>query len=227
MQPGAALQQGHLTAGIADRRQRRRAAAGQVALAQPRGQAQHRPLVAHHLAQLGPAGPAQAEHRAHGFTNRRQLGRIAHKHQPGAKRVGAAQADLQQGGVHHRGLIDQHQAQVLEGDGGLLGFLAALDIALALEFQPQQAVNGGRKPGGRKASTSQTGTQHTHGFMGGGHHSPAEASGFHLGQKAHREEGFAGAGVATEHKGRAIHRSGKPIGKSRYCDLLVGGEGRG
>jgi hypothetical protein len=26
---------------------------------------------------------------------------------------------------------------VLEGDGGLLGFFAALDIALALEFQPQ------------------------------------------------------------------------------------------
>ena len=140
--------------------------------------------------------------------------------------MGAAQADLQQGGVHHRGLIDQHQAQVLEGDGGLLGFLTALDIALALEFQPQQAVNGGRKPGGRKASPSQVGAQHTHGLMGGGHHGPAEAGGLHLGQKAHREEGFAGAGVAAEHKGRAIRRSGEPIGKRSRCDLLVGGEGR-
>ena len=141
--------------------------------------------------------------------------------------MGAAQADFQQGGVHHRGLIDQHQAQVLEGDGGLLRFLAALDIALALEFQPQQAVNGGRKPGGRKASPSQIGAQHTHGFMGGGYHGPAEAGCLHLGQKAHREKGFTGAGVAAQHKRSAICGRPQPIGKSGCRGLLVGGESRG
>ena len=56
--------------------------------------------------------------------------------------MGAAQADFEQGAVDHRGLIDQHQAEVFEGAGGLLGLFAALQIALALEFEPQQPVDG-------------------------------------------------------------------------------------
>ena len=150
-QPGAPLQQGHLAGLGADRRQRRWPAAGQVPLAQPGGQAQHRPLVAHHLLQFGPAGPAQAEHRTLGLAHRRQLGRIAHEHQPGAEGVGAAQGNLQQAAVNHRGLIHQHQAQVLEGHCGLLGFLAALQVPLAAQLEAQQPVDGGGIPGGGKA----------------------------------------------------------------------------
>ena len=62
--------------------------------------------------------------------------------------MGTAQGDLQQGAVDHGGLIDQHQTQVFKGLGGLLGFLAALQIPFPLQPQPQQAMDRGWIPGG-------------------------------------------------------------------------------
>ena len=215
---------GHQAQAAVNRCQHRRLAAGQGPFAQARGQAQHRALVAHHLGEKGPGGPAHGKHGAHRFPHRRQLGRIAHEHQPGAEGVGAAQADLQQAAVHHGGLINQHQAQVFQGHGGLLRFLAALQIALAPEFEPQQPVDRGRKPGGLEAVQGQLLAQHAHGLVGGGHHCPAEAGGLHLGQQVHGEEGFAGAGKAAQHKGRAITGRLEPGGEGRQGLLLARGE---
>ena len=88
--------------------------------------------------------------------------------------MGAAQGNVQQGAVNHRGFIDQHQAQVLQGHGGLLGFLTALEIALAFELEPQQPVDGGGKPGGLQLGHRQMTPQHPHGLMGWCHHGPTQ-----------------------------------------------------
>ena len=129
-------------------RQQRRLAGRQAPLPQGRGQAQHRPPVAHHLGELLLHRPPQGKHRTALLPHRRQLGRIAHKHQAGGVGMGALQDYFQQLAIHHRGLIKQHQAQVFQGGGGLFGGFAALLLLLAAELEPQQPMDGGGIPGG-------------------------------------------------------------------------------
>ena len=100
-QPGAPRQGAHQTVVIAHRRKCRRALAGQLPVAQARGQLQHGPLMAHHLGEAGCRSPRHGEHRTLGLPHRRQLGRIAHEDQTRPEGMGAAQGDLQQGAVDH------------------------------------------------------------------------------------------------------------------------------
>ena len=181
----------------------------------------------HHVGEGSAAGPAHGEDRALGFTHRRQLGRIPHEHQPGAVGMGAAQADLQQLAIHHRGLIHQHQIQVLQGLGRLTRFLAPLQVSLPLQLQPQQPVDRGGVPGGPQPLPFEVVAQHPQGLVGGGHHRPTEAGRFRVSQKPHRKEGFAGTGVATQHEGLTVGRvPPSQAAKAGGGGLLVGGEGR-
>ena len=167
--------------------------------------------MAHHLAQAGVDAAAHREHRALRLPHGRQLGRIADKDQAGLEGVGAAQGNLQEGAVDHRGLVDQHQGEVLEGASGLLGFFAPLQIPLALELQPQQAVDGARVPGGLKTSPGQLLPQNAHRLVGGGHHGPTPIPLLHQGQQVAGEEGLPGASKTTEDKRSAVVGGLEPL----------------
>ena len=101
-----------------------------------------------HLLQDRSTAPLHGEHRAVLLPNRWELRWIPNKHQTGFKGMGALQGNPQQGAVHHRGFIDQHQAKILESHSRLLGGLTEFDITRAFELQPQEAVDGGGIPGG-------------------------------------------------------------------------------
>ncbi|CAI8386692.1 MAG: Uncharacterised protein [Synechococcus sp. MIT S9220] len=60
------------------------------------------------------------------------------------------QGNGQQRAVDHRGLIDQHQSEMLQRSGRLFSGFAQLPITLSLELQTQQAMNGGGVPSGLK-----------------------------------------------------------------------------
>ena len=180
--------------------------------------------MAHHLLKVMGFGALHGKHRAALLTHRRQLGRITDKHQAGAIGVGALQGDLQQAAIHHRRLIHQHQTQVFERRGGLLGGVAALLLLLAAELETQQPMDGGGIPGGAQALILQLLTQHPHGFMGGCCHGPAEMGGIGQLQKAGRQKRLAGAGIPAEHK-RAIRLGGRqPILKAIKGNTLTFGQ---
>ncbi len=198
----------------ADRLQDRRPAAGQGPFPQAAGQAQHRSPVAHHLGEGHPAGPLQREHRAPLLPHRRQLGRIAHEHQAGAVGMGAAQGDLQQGPIHHRGLIDQHQPEILQGQGRLLGLLAALPLPFPLQLQPQQPVDGGGVPGGLERRQVQMVAQHPHRLVGGGHHGPAETGPLPPGPETASKGRSCRCRHSPQHEGLAVGGSASQASKA-------------
>ena len=96
----------HLALRIPDRRQQRRHLTGQPTFPQASSQLQHRPLMAHHLAQSSGAGALHGEHWAGLLTHRRQLRRITDEHQPGLEGVSALKGDPEKRAVDHGGLYE-------------------------------------------------------------------------------------------------------------------------
>ena len=157
----------------------------------------------HHLLQTGCFGTFHAKHRAVDFAHRWKLSRIAHEHQARAKRVGALQSDLQQGAIDHGSLINQHQAEMLEGHGRLFCGFTQLPIPLSLELQAQQAMDGGGVPGGLQTLLTQRLAQDPHSFVGRCHHGPTQTGGLHKPQQTHGEKGFPAAGKTTQDVGNS------------------------
>ena len=149
-QPVTSTQHSHLTEIRSNGRQQRWHLTGQATVAQTTGQLQDGALVTHNLTQAGGNSTIHAEHRTFAFTHRWQLGRITHEHQSCFERVSTLQGNGQQRAVDHRGLVDQHQAEMLQRCGRLFSGFAQLPITLSLELQTQQAMNGGGVPSGLK-----------------------------------------------------------------------------
>ena len=167
----------------------------------------------HNLAQTGGDSPVHGKHGTFAFTHRRQLGRITHKHQTRLKRMGALQSNRQKRAVDHRGLIDQHQAQMFQGSGGLLGGFTELPVPLAFELQAQQAMNRGGIPGGVQALECQRLAQHADGLVGGSHHGPAQTTGLHFTQEAHGQKGLAATSETAQHEGQTSILLLQPVGE--------------
>ncbi|CAI8386782.1 MAG: Uncharacterised protein [Synechococcus sp. MIT S9220] len=60
--------------------------------------------------------------------------------------------------------------------------------------------------------------------MGWSHDGPAETAAFHLPQQAHRQEGLATAGKATEDEGKTSVLLLQPVGESLCGLVLILGE---
>ena len=224
LQPLGAGQDRDLPLGVFHKAQGRRLTAGEISAAQTGGELQDRSLMADHLAQAGVDGATHRKHGALGFPHGGQLGRIPHKHQASLEGMGAAQGNLQQGAVDHRGLVDQHQGEVFERPRGLLGFLTALQIPLALELQPQQAMDRARIPGGLKPRPGELLTQDPDGLVGGGHHGPAPIALLHQGQQVTGEEGLPGSSETAEHKRGAVIGGLEPLLKRLGRRRLAAGQ---
>ena len=224
LQPLGAGQDRDLPLGVLHQAQSRRLTAGEITTAQTGGELQNRSLMAHHLTQAGADGTAHRKHGALGFPHGRQLGRVPHEHQAGLEGMGAAQSDLQQGAIDHRGLVDQHQGEVFERTCGLLSFLTALQIPLAFELQPEQAMDRARIPGGLKPRPGELLTQDADSLVGGSHDGPAPIPLLHQGQQVAGEERLPGPSETAEHKRGAVIGGLEPLLKRLGRRRLAAGQ---